>query len=75
MADYFLIGLSNLIFYFLFLAKEIFNREKSLHFIVNEWDPWIKKMIDYLSFIEGKGGMKDFCWISKFHAAIDILSW
>ena len=23
------------------------------------WDPWIKKIINYLSCIEGKGGLKD----------------
>ena len=28
-----------------------------------------------MSWIEGKGGMKDICCITKFHAAFDILWW
>ena len=29
------------------------------------WDDWIKKRVDYLSWIEGKGGLNDICSITQ----------
>ena len=31
---------------------------KSQSFIVIGWDPWIKKMSNFMNYIEGKGGLK-----------------
>ena len=40
---------------------------KSQPFVVIDWDPWIVKRVNYLSSLEGKGGLKDIhcsaiCW-------------
>ena len=52
--------------YMIFSQKRFYNREtilflkippfgwKSLHFIMVGWDPWIKKRVNYLGFIEWK---------------------
>ena len=38
------------------------------------WDPWIKKRVNYLSCIEGKGGLKDFHRIEQNSALyVDLL--
>ena len=47
---------------------------KSLFFIVIDWDPWIKKMVNYLSFIIGTGGLKDFhCSAQNAALFVDLL--
>ena len=39
-----------------------------------DWDPWIKKMDNYLSCIEGKGGLKDTHFIAQNTALlVDLL--
>ena len=46
------------------LYKNFTISSKSVHFIMIGWDPWIKKRVNYLYCIEGKGGMRDIWRIS-----------
>ena len=34
-------------------------------------DPWIKKRVNYLIYIEGKGGLKDIHWNTQ-NAALNV---
>ena len=38
---------------------------KSISFIIIGWDPWIMKGVNYLSWIEGKEGLKDIHCIAQ----------
>ena len=39
--------------------------------LYHDWrEPWIKKMVNYLSCIEGKGGLKDIHYIAQI---VDLL--
>ena len=43
-------------------------------FIVIGWEPWSKKKVNYLSFIEGKGVGKDICCSVQYAALfVDLL--
>ena len=39
------------------------------------WDPWSKKRVDYLSFIVGKGVVKDIYWSAQNAALFIDLLW